>query len=92
MHEPNIEFNADEWYDHQRRKIVWFTAVVDDKVIDCGITMDALRERFAAYADDPLPAFRSHRARVQEIASDLIRKRRFDDDGNVIIRTADFRP
>jgi hypothetical protein len=32
----NIEFNADEWYDHHRRKVVWFGAIIDEKCIDCG--------------------------------------------------------
>ncbi|HEY7556252.1 MAG TPA: DUF1488 domain-containing protein [Candidatus Binatia bacterium] len=90
MNEPNIEFTADEWYDHHRRKVVWFSAVVDEKCIDCGVSIEALRDHFGAYVDDPLPAFRSHRARIQEVASKLIIERRFEDDGSVIIRSADL--
>jgi hypothetical protein len=90
MNEPNIEFTADEWYDHHRRKIVWFSAIVDEKTIDCGVSIEALRDRFGAYVDDPLPAFRSHRARIQEVASKLITQRRFEDDGTVIIKSADL--
>jgi hypothetical protein len=72
MNELNIEFTADEWYDHHRRKVVWFSAVVDEKCIDCGVSIEALRDHFGAYVDDPLPAFRSHRSRIQEVASKLI--------------------
>jgi hypothetical protein len=85
-----IEFNTDEWYDHHRRKVVWFSAIVDDKSIDCGISIEALAEHFGAFYDDPLPAFRSHRERIRETAARLITERRFEDDGTVIIRTSDL--
>jgi hypothetical protein len=90
MDELSIEFNADEWYDHQRRKVVWFSAIVDEKRIDCGVSIEALRDHFGAYYDDPLPAFKAHRARIQEAATRLITARRFEDDGTVIIRSADL--
>ena len=85
-----IEFNADEWYDHHRRKVVWFGAIVDDKSIDCGISIEALADHFGAFYDDPLPAFRTHRARIWEIATKPIDQRRFEDDGTIIIRSADL--
>ena len=86
----NIEFTPDEWYEHHRRKVVWFRAVVDEKVIECGISMEALTDHFGAYTDDPLPAFRSHREQVQESAAKLITERRFEDDGTILIRSADL--
>jgi hypothetical protein len=88
----SIDFAADEWYDQHRRKIVWFTAIVDEKTINCGISLEALRDHFGAYYDDPLPAFRTHRAIIQEAASRLMMQRRFEDDGTVLIRSADFAP
>lgn len=87
-----IEFSADEWYDHHRRKVVWFGAIVDDKPIDCGISIDALADHFGAFVDDPLPAFRSHREEVRECATKLITERRFEDDGTIMIRSADIKP
>jgi hypothetical protein len=90
MNELSIEFTNDEWYDHHRRKVVWFSAIVDEKCIDCGISIEALRDHFGAFYDDPLPAFKSHRARIQDVASRLITERRFEDDGTVIIRSADL--
>ena len=85
-----IEFNADEWYDHHRRKVVWFGAIVDDKCIDCGISIEALADHFGAFYDDPLPAFRTHRARIREIATNLIDQRRFEADGTLLIRSTDL--
>jgi hypothetical protein len=85
-----IEFSADEWYEHHRRKVVWFSAIVDEKTIDCGVSMEALAERFGAFYDDPLPAFRRNRERIRAAASKLITERRFEDDGTILIRGADL--
>ena len=90
MANTNIEFAADEWYDHHRRKVVWFSAIVDDKCIDCGISIEALRDHFGAYYDDPLPVFRTNRATIQAAATKLIMARRFEDDGKILIRSADL--
>ena len=90
MKENDIEFLGDEWFDHHRRKVVWFTAVVDEKTIDCGISIKALRDHFGAYSDDPLSAFTSNRVLIQNAAAKLIMQRRFEDDGAVLVRTADL--
>jgi len=85
----DIEFNPDESYEHHRRNVVWFSAIDDEKVIQCAISMDALTEHFGAYADDPLPAFRKHRQRIWDIAEKLIAERRFESDGTILIHSAD---
>ena len=90
MEEKYIDFAADEWYDHHRRKVVWFSAIIDEKTVNCGISIEALRDHFGAYYDDPLPAFRAHRAIIQEAATRLMMERRFEDDGTVLIRSADL--
>lgn len=86
----NIEFNTDEWHDPHRRQVVWFSAIVDDKCIDCGISIEALADHFSAFQDDPLPAFRAHRERIRDAAAKLITERRFEDDGTIIVRSADL--
>jgi len=86
----NIEFTPDEWYEHHRRNVVWFSAIDDEKVINCAISIDALTDHFGAYADDPLPAFRKHRQQIWDIAAMLIAERRFEDDGTIIVRSADL--
>jgi hypothetical protein len=68
----NIEFTPDESYEHHRRKVVWFSAIDDEKVINCAISIEALADHFGAYADDPLPAFRSHREQIHECAAKLM--------------------
>jgi hypothetical protein len=85
-----IKFASDEWYDHHRRKVVWFTALANDKRIDCGISIEALTDHFSAYQDDPLPAFRAHRGRIEAVATKLIEQRRFETDGTVLIRNIDL--
>jgi hypothetical protein len=67
-----IEFTPDESFEQHRRSVVWFSAVDDPKVINCAISIDALIEHFGAYADDPLPAFRTHRQEIWERAAELI--------------------
>jgi hypothetical protein len=69
---------------------VWFSAIVDDKCIDCGISIDALRDHFGAYYDDPLPVFRTNRSSIQAAATKLIMARRFEDDGKILIRSKDL--
>lgn len=87
----DIEFLPDEWYDHHRRKIVWFKAILDEKLIDCGISIEALADHFGAYYDDPLPSFRANRETIQNVTEQLLQQRRFEDDGTVIVRSADMR-
>ena len=86
----NIEFNADEWHDPHRRQVVWFSAIADDKSIECGVSIEALTEHFGAYQDDPLPSFRAHRQRILDAAAKLINERRFEDDGTIIVRSSDL--
>ena len=88
----NIEFTPDESYEHHRRKVVWFSAIDDEKVINCAISIEALTEHFGAYADDPLPAFRNHRQQIWNLAAKLISERRFEDDGTILIQSADLAP
>lgn len=86
----NVEFTPDESYEHHRRNVVWFSAIDDEKVIDCAISMEALTEHFGAYADDPLPAFRNHRQQIWDTAAQRIADRRFEDDGTILIQSADL--
>jgi hypothetical protein len=70
--------------------VVSFSAIIDEKCIDCGVSIEALAEHFGAFYDDPLPAFRTHRERIWDAATKLITERRFEDDATVIIRSADL--
>ena len=90
MTRTKIKFAVDEWYDHHRRKVVWFTASADGKRIDCGISLDALANRYGAYHDDPLPVFRANRKHIETVAALLLMQGRVEKDGTVLIRSADL--
>lgn len=85
-----ITFANDEWYDHHRRKVVWFTALVDGKRVDCGISIEALRDHFGAFYDDPLPVFKANRQRIEQAAATLIKENRFEKDAVLLVRSADL--
>ncbi len=85
-----IKFATDEWYDPHGRKVVWFTASVDSEQLDCGISIEALRDHFGAYYDDPLPVFKANRKRIETAAATLITQGRFESDGTLLIRSADL--
>lgn len=86
----NIEFSPNEWYEPHRCNVVWFSAIDDEKVIQCALSIDALVDQFGAFADDPLPAFRKHHELIWRIAAKLIAQRRFEDDGSILIRSSDL--
>jgi hypothetical protein len=85
-----IRFAPDEWYDHHRLQVVWFTAIVDGKRVECGVSIEALRHHFGAYHDDLLPVFRANREKIEAVAAILIMQGRFQDDGTLLIRSADL--
>jgi hypothetical protein len=84
-----VAFPASETWD-QSRRVASFPADADGKRIQCAISLDALEERFGA---DPkleaLQAFRNHRGEIERVAERLIRRRRLEPDGSVLIRPAD---
>jgi hypothetical protein len=59
MNEPSIEFMADEWFDRHRRKIVWFSVIVDHKTLECAISIEALCDHSLRLNRHVQPAFRS---------------------------------
>ena len=73
------------------RWIVWFLAIVNDKLIHCGISCQALRTHFAADSHDSLSAFMTHRLRIEACITDLIRQGRFEEDETIVMRSHDMR-
>jgi hypothetical protein len=85
----SISFPATENWDAGRGVAV-FPADADDKQIRCAISREALEEHFGP--DDKIEAlevFRNHRGRIQRLAERLIRRRRLEPDGSVLIRPQD---
>ncbi len=87
----NIELTPGEWDNHHRSNVVWFSAIDDAKAVDGAISIDALTEHFGTYAADLLPAFKNHRQQIWDIATKLSAERRFEDNGTIMIQSADLK-
>jgi hypothetical protein len=84
-----IEFPPHE-RDDKRRYVVSFPAIINGKPIECAISYQALRDHCGADYDDPLPAFRAHRQRIEQLALQCIRQDRFESDGIILLRSHDI--
>jgi hypothetical protein len=74
----------------ESRGVVAFAVDDDERRIQCAITLEAIQERFGAVQKlEALEAFRNHRGRIERVAERLIRRRRLEPDGSVLIRTKD---
>jgi hypothetical protein len=85
----NISFPASETWD-ANRNVATFPADEDEKRIQCAISLEALQRRFGAEDKlEALQALRNHRGRIERVAERLIRRRRLEPDGTVMIRPED---
>jgi hypothetical protein len=72
------------------RDVVLFAADDEERRIQCAITLEAIQERFGSIDKlQALEGFRNHRGRIERVAERLIRRRRLEPDGSVLIRTQD---
>jgi hypothetical protein len=84
-----LSFPRSETWDGARDLVV-FTADDEERRIQCAITLEAIQERFGAPEKlEALEGFRNHRGRIERIAERLIRRRRLEADGSVLIRVKD---
>jgi len=84
-----LSFPREESWDGWR-DAVHFTADDEERRIECAITLEAIQQRFGAPSKlQALEGFRNHRGRIERIAERLIRRRRLEPDGSVLIRSAD---
>ena len=67
-----------------------FPADNNGQRIACRISEEALQDHFGANGTPPLGAFRGNRPTIEAKAEALIRNARFENDGGILIRTADF--
>ena len=74
------------------RYVIAFSARIDSKSVECAISYQALRNHFGADYDNPMPAFITHRRRIEHLAATFIRQDHFESDGTVLIRSHDVRP
>lgn len=84
-----LSFPAREAWDGSRL-VVSFPADLDGSPVRCAISLEALQDHFGADSAGPMEAFRTHRGAVETTAERLINRRRFEQDGSILIRTQDF--
>lgn len=68
---------------------VAFPADVDGQRIGCAISEEALQDNFGGDYAPPLECFKENRRVIEGKAAELIRKRRFESDGSIFIRSSD---
>jgi uncharacterized protein DUF1488 len=59
--------------------------------MESGISYQALRTHFDTDFEDPLPAFLTHRSRIEQVITAFIELGRFEEDETIVLRTHDLR-
>lgn len=87
-----ISFHDEVTYDIAS-DVFKFFAHADGKTVRCSITEEAIMFGFGAPFDreKPLESFESNRDKIQLLAARLIREKKFDENGDVLICEADLR-
>jgi hypothetical protein len=83
-----ISFPPTQYYVDESESVI-FPADVGQETIGCSISLAALQDHFQGHLLKPLEAFICNRPAIERIAERLITQRRFEEDGSVLIRTAD---
>ncbi len=65
-------------------------AEVDKKRVLCRISSESLRIKFGASDNKPMQSVVQHRTEIQEAAKRLIEGDNYEEDGSVLIQTADL--
>jgi hypothetical protein len=86
-----VTFPATQTWDKERNAVI-FPADSDHGRVHCAIARGTLENEFGI---DPkievLEGFRGHRGKIERVAERLIRRRRLEKDGSVLIRAEDCR-
>lgn len=73
------------------KEVATIVAIIDKKRVLCRISMDILIDKFGVLEDDPMKSVAEHRTNIQEVARRLIENEAYEEDGSILIRTADFK-
>jgi len=73
------------------RDIIFF-AVVDARDVTCRISAEALEDVFSARRDAYESAFNANRSAIEGAAMEKIMGGVFEEDGTILLRSADFPP
>ena len=71
-------------------EVATVAAQVNQKRVLCRISMEVLREKFCARADEPMRAVAEHRIAIQNAARKLIENEAYEEDGSILIRARDL--
>ena len=82
-------FPNSQLYDSSR-EIVHFVAIVGDKTIACSISLEALHDHFEGDMRKPTETFVANRPAIERLAEKLILRKRFEQDGSILIRTTNY--
>ncbi len=71
-------------------KVATVAADVNKKRVSCRISMEVLKDKFSASAEEPMRAVAEHRITIQEAARKLIENDDYEEDGSILIRARDL--
>jgi Protein of unknown function (DUF1488) len=71
-------------------KMATVVADVDKKRVLCRISSESLKDKFGASDDKLMQSVVQHRVEIQEAAKRLIERDDYEEDGSVLIQTADL--
>ena len=71
-------------------KMATVVADVDKKRVLCRISSESLRIKFGASDDKLMQSVVQHRVEIQDAAKRLIERDDYEEDGSVLIKTADL--
>ena len=71
-------------------KMATVVADVDKKRVLCRISSESLRVKFGASEDKLMQSVVQHRVEIQDAAKRLIERDDYEEDGSVLIQTADL--
>jgi plasmid replication initiation protein len=71
-------------------KMATVVAEVDKKRVLCRISYESLRVKFGASDNKLMQSVAKHRTEIQEAAKRLIERDNYQEDGSVLIQTADL--
>jgi len=71
-------------------KMATIVADVDKKRVLCRISSESLRIKFGASDDKLMQSVVQHRVEIQDAAKRLIERDDYEEDGSVLIQTADL--
>jgi len=82
-----ISFPLNKECEDPSRDVISFPAINNN--IKCAISREAINDHFGGISDI-LNTFKANRSTIEAKAISLIQKGRYEPDGSILIRTADF--